>query len=332
MAPPAKWTLEPVEKLSLAVRKHGTQLYCLYSPRGSDILPVRDNFETNKAEYQEKIANYMGVEEFTINVNVNQVFAYTETSNYGKDNIGYLINEYFNTLVRKIGEYTKDGKDEEAKEVLRKVVPKRSASLQADDKVSYCGLRVADGEFQVIFNYKNLGSNISNGCDKIDEAVDVALDALGENELPVVARRAIQEHLDTAIPELEEKMQKMFGKEYKFEYDVRATLDKLLQFPNEISWFKDRINSTVPDFIARYFKAVVRNLEEAKFGSDDMLQEAFVESTEKQIVRFEVVDKLQNGKSYNDTLFVDGEYRVQTMPKSFGSNLDDTGRDVVDRL
>lgn len=100
-----------------------------------------------------------------------------------------------------------------------------------------------------------------------------ALDALDATALPVVARRAIAQHLDTAIPELQEKMKKMFGKEYKFEYDVRATLDKLSQSPDDISWFKDRINSTVPDFIARYFKAVVKNLEYKNFHKDDMLQE-----------------------------------------------------------
>ncbi|EJD38373.1 hypothetical protein AURDEDRAFT_172615 [Auricularia subglabra TFB-10046 SS5] len=309
------WTLDPVEKLSLAVRKN-----------------VRDNFESKKAEQEQKLANLIGVDSFTITVNANQVYAYTETSGYGKDNIGSLIHLYFEALCDSVDKYTKKGKDEEAKEVIRKVVPKNSATLTAVDNVSYCGLAIVDGEFAVVFNYKNLGSNISYAGDNIATVVDNALDALGENDLPVVSRRAIKEHLDVTIPELQEKMQKMFGKEYKFEYDIRAYLDKLAQFPDDLSWLRDRLNSAVPEFTARYFRAAVENLERLNFGKDDMLQEAFVEGTENLTVRFEIVDKLQNGKTYNDTLFADGEYKVQTAAKYFASNIDDTGRDVVDRL
>lgn len=65
----------------------------------------------------------------------------------------------------------------------------------------------------------------------------------------------------------------MFGKDYTFEYDVRTTLDKLAQYPDDIAWFAKTINHTVPDFMARYLKAVVASLEYKDFGKDDMLQE-----------------------------------------------------------
>lgn len=314
MAP--KWTpLEPVEKLSLAVRKN-----------------VRDNFEAHRVEHEEALAGYFGVEKFTITVDVNKVFAYTESSGYGKDNIGYLINEYYSSLVNAVRDYTNQGKDEEAKEVLRKVVPKHSSTIDATDKVSYCGLDIVDGELRVVFNYKYLGSNISSVGEKIASVVDQALDALGENELPIVARRSIQKNITEKLPEWQELTQELFGKEYKFEFDVRAALDKLSQFPDDISWFKDRINEAVPSFIGGYFEAVLRNLKDLNFGKDDMLQEAFLDATGSQIIRFEVVDKLAKGKSYNDAVFVDGELRLQAAPKNFASNISDIGRDLVDKL
>lgn len=305
------WTLEPAEKLSLAVRKN-----------------IRDDFESKKPEYEQQLANLIGVDTFTITVNANQVFPYAETTGYGQ-NMGSMLQLYFEALCSSVEGYTNKGKDEEAKEVLRKVISKNSATMVAVDNVSYCDLAIIDGELAVVYNYKNFASNISNVGEHIASVVDKGLDALGENDLPVVARRAIKEHLDVTISEMQEKMQKMFGKEYKFEYDIRAYLDKLAQHAEELSWLKDRFNSAVPEFTARYFRAAIGNLETLNFGKDDMLQEAFVDSTENLIVRFEIVDKLQNGQTYNDTLFADGEYKIQTVPKYFATNLDDTDRKSV---
>lgn len=61
---------------------------------------VRDEFESKKAEHESKIANLIGVDvspcylqryrcsdcvqSFKITANANQIFAYTETSGYGK--------------------------------------------------------------------------------------------------------------------------------------------------------------------------------------------------------------------------------------------------------
>lgn len=67
------------------------------------------------------------------------------------------MNEYVSYVVRQIGEYTKEGKDEEVKEVLRKVLPKRAASFQPTDKFTYNGLDIVDGELQILYSYKYLG-------------------------------------------------------------------------------------------------------------------------------------------------------------------------------
>jgi len=307
------WEKEPVEKLALAVRKN-----------------VRDNFESKKPEHEAEIARLIGAESFTINVNTNLVFAYAADS-YAQNNTGSCINGYFVAFIEKLKKYTDDAKDAEAMEALRKVVKQRSITLVPTDKVSYCGVEIKDGEIRLLFKHSYLGTNISDVATTLPVAVDDAIDALGENDLPVVARRAIKEHLDPAVKELQEKLKKMLNKDYKFEYDILASIRKLKEHPDDINWYKQYINQRVPEWTARYFKAAVEKLEKKNFGKDEMLQEAFVESTETGIIRFELVDKLKHG-TYNDTIFEGGEYKLQVTPKYFGSNVDDIGRDVVERL
>jgi hypothetical protein len=88
----------------------------------------------------------------------------------------------------------------------------------------------------------------------------------------------------------------MFNKDYVAEYDVLKTLQtiKAATFANAYSadhWYHDHL-ARVPWIIAQYFMDVAEGLEYREFGKDDMLQEAFVEATDKGIVRFELVDKL----------------------------------------
>lgn len=56
-----------------------------------------------------------------------------------------------------------------------------------------------------------------------------------------------------------------------------------------------------------------------------------MEATEKRVIRFEVVDKLQNG-SYNDIIFEDGVFIIQARADNFGSNVHYTAEEVINRL
>jgi len=306
----------PVEKLSLAVRKN-----------------YRDKFENNKAEHESKIAQLVGTDSWTVNINANLVYAYAEESgSYPSTNFGDCVNNYINSFIDRLKDYTKNGKDEEAKEAVRKVAKQHSITLLPDEAVHYCGMNIKDGEIRLLFRPKDLGTNISDVAKGIAKAVDVALDALGENDLPVVTRRAIVASLDPAITKAQGKLKALFKEDFKLEADIGDVLKKLLAAPEAINWYKEYVNQRAAEWTALYFENAVNQLEQKKFGSDDMLQEAFLESTEKRVIRFEIVDSLKNGKTYNDTFFEDGEYKIQTTAKNFGTNVGDVGKDVVERL
>jgi len=99
----------------------------------------------------------------------------------------------------------------------------------------------------------------------------IALDALGENDLPIVTRRAIATYFDgdEGKKAWQEKLKSMFGHDYKFVWDFRAILSKL---PKD-SWCYDRKNEAVPELVSKYFSAAVECLERKNFGTDDMMQE-----------------------------------------------------------
>jgi len=306
----------PVEKLSLAVRKN-----------------YRDKFENNRAEHESSIAKLVGTDSWTLNINPNLVYAYAdEPGSYSASNFGDCVNNYVTSFIDQLKTYTKDGKDEEAKEAIRKTAKQHSVTLLPDDSVSYCGIEIKDGEIRLLFKPTYLGTNVGDVARDFAKAVDIALDALGENDLPIVTRRAIAASLDPAVTKAQEELKKLFKEDYKVEADVGAILKKLLAAPDDISWYKDYVNERAAEWTALYFENAVNQLDQKKFGSDDMLQEAFLDATDKRIVRFEIVDSLKNGKTYNDTLFEDGEYKIQTVAKYFGTNVGDVGYDVIDRL
>jgi hypothetical protein len=113
-------------------------------------------------------------------------------------------------------------------------------------------------------------------------------------DLPLIARRTAAIKLYPEIPKLEEKLTKMFGKPYTIQYDLAATIANLKKHIEELDWnTKERIPELAPDYTAQYLKAAVEHLESKKFGSDDMLQEAFNEAADKGIVSFELVEKLK---------------------------------------
>lgn len=62
-----------------------------------------------------------------------------------------------------------------------------------------------------------------------------------------------------------------------------------------------------------------------------MLQEGFQESVDKNEVAFHVVPKLEK-ENYNELIIKDGVANLQTTPEYFWSNMDDTGKKILDLL
>jgi hypothetical protein len=92
----------------------------------------------------------------------------------------------------------------------------------------------------------------------------------------------------------------MFNKDFTFEYDLLSVYKErytktVKEEYDEESWFRSYGSSHVPNMISRYFTEAAEGLEYQKFGADEMLQEAFVEATEKNAVVFKLVNELPVG-------------------------------------
>jgi hypothetical protein len=90
----------------------------------------------------------------------------------------------------------------------------------------------------------------------------------------------------------------LFNKEYTFEYDLLAVYKERFEktaakAASEEAWFRSYGSAHVPNTISEYFTHLANGLEYYKFGSDDMLQEAFVETTESGVIVFKLVPELK---------------------------------------
>jgi hypothetical protein len=77
----------------------------------------------------------------------------------------------------------------------------------------------------------------------------------------------------------------MFNKDYTAEYDVLKTLQTIkaatfAEANSEDGWYYNNL-ARVAVVIGLYFENLADGLQFREFGKDDMLQESFIEATEK---------------------------------------------------
>ncbi|KAF8527569.1 hypothetical protein BU17DRAFT_61699 [Hysterangium stoloniferum] len=309
MAPPR----EPVAKLSLGVRKN-----------------VRDEFE-NKVPALKQAMEKLGFPDYAFVVNPNQIYAYAPEDSYGRNSTGACIHDYFENFISRLSDFTDKGKDTEAVNALQKVAPKNVVSLvpDDDDRFSYCGLDIKEGQVWLYFNADKLGYNIYDAAARISEAIDVAIDAEGIDDLPIGIRRGIKQYLDGKHDERQKRLEKMLGMKYTFEADIAKNLAFLRAHKEQVNdaSYIDRL----PEFVGYYFEGALSGIGWKGFQGDDMLQDGFNEAAEKGVIRFEVVEKIDEGY-YCDCVFEDGECKLRTIPAQFGVNVDSVCEKILDRL
>ena len=95
---------------------------------------------------------------------------------------------------------------------------------------------------------------------------------------------------------------------------------KILAKETSSDWRKEFGMTTL-----KTFQRVATGLEDAKFGEDDMLQEALAEAMEKKEIRIMVVDKLTSG-SWHEVIMKDGAIYLQV---SFGASTHQSNLDLT---
>jgi len=297
----------PIEKLPLAARKD-----------------MRDNWEANKAEFSSKIATLLG-ETYSLEVDMNALYPYAEDDSWAKTSPGGMTKGYFEGFVyqleRYLAEFGADGKT-----TFNEAVSTKQIAFEVDDtgKIGYCGCDIKDGRFRILAGETYLGTNISDACYKMVQAVEAAEAKAGGGDLPVAAKANVKATIDAEFPGL--------IKQYSEILKADITLDaNLLANYTTLKADKNFNPANIGTVTLDYFKNFAYNLEYLKFKDDEMMQEGFLDACEKTIIKVEVVQKLVHG-SYNDVIFEDGVCKLQTVPEYWWTNVSDIGRQVIDRL
>lgn len=114
-------------------------------------------------------------------------------------------------------------------------------------------------------------------------------------ELPLTTQKAYKERTEEGVEKFQEDMEKLFGVRYQAKFDIASILAEMKKLHLEKDG-TDRFYSywpqAVPRYVVEYFDALARRLKEDKFGTDDMLKEGFIETVDKKVVKFEIVDEL----------------------------------------
>lgn len=205
-------------------------------------------------------------------------------------------------------------------------------------KISYSGCEISGGMFRLLFSGNYIGSNLSSICNELATAVNnagVAANPEGGAALDFDAKSGIKKNYEPKIGSVKAKLQSILGLPMleihpNFERNFAAITayttsgKKSTTFPRE--WQKAFGTETL-----RYFELLVPTLEEQGFEKDDMLQEGFQETVDKNEIGLRIVDKLQKGY-YNECVFENGVMYIQTTPEYWTTNIRAAGSKIVDLL
>ena len=202
-------------------------------------------------------------------------------------------------------------------------------------KVSYSGCEVSGGMLRLLFNEKNIGTNISSVCNGLSAAVNdagVAAAPEGAATLDFDAKAGIKKDYDPKIGGIKAAIQSVLGLPMleiypNFERNFAAISAWIAAgHRGEREWQRTMGAETL-----RYFDCLADTLKDQGFAKDEMLQEGFQESVDKNEIGLRVVEKLQNG-SFNECVIENGVLYLQTTPQWWTTNTRDGSKNLMNML
>lgn len=219
-------------------------------------------------------------------------------------------------------------------EELNKVASSHSVVLAEDPSVEVSGCDIVDGSLRILFGKGQLGNGISQATtvDKIIDAVSKAEATSGAAaDLDYHARSSIKDDYEPKIGAVSDRIKKILAlPDLVLEPNFEATF-AALSAASDRSRLDGIWQKQLGSFLIEYFESLANNLEYEGFGKDELMQEAFAEGVESKKVEFQIVNKLQKGE-YNEVAVEDGVLYIRTVPGSWGTNIHNTGKGLVDLL
>ncbi|CAD6586150.1 MAG: hypothetical protein ASARMPRED_002455 [Alectoria sarmentosa] len=295
---------------------------------------LRDEFETKIPELEANLSSVLG-QPWKIDFDPGHLHTLADTR-FAKESLGQM---YCQNATRGISDYVEkygaDGKSE-----LNTVASSHTMTLEqtTNPKISYSGCEISGGMLRLVFSGKYLGSNLSTVCAELATAVNnagVSTNAGGGAALDFDAKSSIKKDYEPEIANVKAKIQSILGLPMlelhpNFERNFAAIAaytasgKQATTYPRE---WKKRIGGNT----LMYFQGLISSLEGQGFAKDDMLQEGYQETADKNEIGLRIVDKLQKG-TYNECVFENGVMYIQTTPQYWTTNIRDAGNRIMDLL
>lgn len=296
---------------------------------------VRDEYEVKIPELEANLSAVCGVP-WRLQIDPAYVYSFAE-DDFSKKYPGRMITKYVEEGTKKIKEYINKYGDDGTTE-LNKLASAHSVTLEpvTTQPINYCGCEISGGCLRLLFKKGMLGTNISDACSELAKAINTAgAAAPGASVLDFNAKQSIKSDYEPKIGEVQAKIQQTLALPVltlhpNFEENY-ALLDAFAKSGQADSMWPKEWQKAFGSHTLMYFNAVLKSVENAGFGKDDMLQEGFQEAVEKNEISLKVVQKLEKS-NYNEPVIKNSVLYIQTTPAMWTTNIRDCADKLIDLL
>ncbi|KAJ9148622.1 hypothetical protein NKR23_g4787 [Pleurostoma richardsiae] len=310
--------LPPAEKLPLALRKN-----------------IRDNWESKKGDLETELSDVLGTK-WTVEIDPKSIWPYAKEG-YAHESLGNCLKDYVEGAIFQL-KYFVSRQGPEGVAELNSLCTEHVLIMDLDEskRFSICGVDIHDGKLRILFAPDRLAVNISDALELsgLNRALNEAsTQAGGETALSFEGRTGISRDYEDKVEQVRKQVADLLEKpELKFAPHFEETAKKLAQESKKKGTsLRDDWQAVLGSFTLSYFEGLAGQLQQQKFGEDELLREGFNECVEKAEVAFRVVDKLEHS-SYCECVIEDGVLYLQCKPETWGVNTADCAERLLERL
>ncbi|KAI9894155.1 MAG: hypothetical protein M1814_004009 [Vezdaea aestivalis] len=289
---------------------------------------LRDDFESQLPELEKKLSTLLQVP-WTISFDAALLYSYAEEGSWARNKPGDVCQAYAASAIYSLEHlFVRDFKTLGI-EGLNNAAFKHVMTLGRDESgsVSYCGVKIVDGEMRLLYAPGKEGVNIGNVVHQLKEAVDVAEKEAGGDKLGFKARLSIEKDWTPKEAELTAAFETLIGKKVELVPSFEEVSKSMKAAGKKAE--RDDWENSMGEVVFDYFHFLKYNMKD--FGGDDMMQEGFQEGVPEDKIGFRIVEKLEKN-TYNECVIDDGILWIQTTADQWWVNVAQVGQGVIDLL
>ena len=231
-----------------------------------------------------------------------------------------------------------DRNGEDGKSELNALASSHTIAMDVTSKpgISYTGCEIASGVLRILFVKDCLGTNVTDSLKSLSEAVNDAGTSSDDTSLDFNARSGIKIDYEPKIGDVQAKFQKIlatpiFDIEPNFEPNY-AAIKAFAKIRKQSDSYRRDWQKSLGRFTLDYFHDFAEVMENEGFGDDEMIQEGFKESVEKNQIALRIVGKLSKDNYYNEPVIENGVLYIQTTAENWAANVGDPAYKLTEIL